>query len=179
MSVPTDLNVLDWGRGDQLAVALGGSVYLLDTKKGGINNLCELQPSSLYVSSLQWNRTGKYLAIGTSDAEVQVCVCTHACSVLLWNMVHMVDKSKVQSGSGLWNSPGYMVGSQHILSHLLLLGFTSNFSHIFTCMTCHHIFVLILTDILPFVKSILLLSFIHTVHVFILFFSFGMSAVPS
>lgn len=67
-----DLNVLDWGRGDQLAVALGGVVYLLDTKRGGITNLCELQPSSLYISSLQWNRTGKYLAVGTSDAEVQV-----------------------------------------------------------------------------------------------------------
>ena len=69
----TDLNVLDWGKGEQLAVALGRSVYLLDTKKGGINNLCELQPDSLYVTSLKWNRTGKYLAIGTSDAEVQVC----------------------------------------------------------------------------------------------------------
>ena len=68
-----DLNVLDWGRGEQLAVALGRAVYLLDTKKGGINNLCELQPDSLYVTSLKWNRTGKYLAIGTSDAEVQVC----------------------------------------------------------------------------------------------------------
>ena len=72
MYVLADLNVLDWGKGDQLAVALGGSVYLLDTKKGGISNLCELHPNSLYVSSLQWNRTGKYLAIGTSDAEVQV-----------------------------------------------------------------------------------------------------------
>ena len=68
----TDLNVLDWGRGEQLAIALGRSVYLLDTKKGGITNLCELQPNSLYVTSLRWNRNGKYLAIGTSDAEVQV-----------------------------------------------------------------------------------------------------------
>jgi cell division cycle protein 20 (cofactor of APC complex) len=88
MYVPTDLNVLDWGRGDQLAVALGGSVYLLDTKKGGINNLCELQPNSLYVSSLQWNRTGKYLAVGTSDAEVQVCVCTCMYSTTLQHRTH-------------------------------------------------------------------------------------------
>ena len=78
-----DLNVVDWGRGDQLAVALGGSVYLLDTKKGGINNLCELQPSSLYVSSLQWNRTGKYLAIGTSDAEIQVRIYMYGTTELV------------------------------------------------------------------------------------------------
>lgn len=69
----TDLNVLDWSRTGHLAIALSGAVYVLDTDSGGINHLCSTETDSLYVSSLQWNKTGKYLAVGTSDAEVQVC----------------------------------------------------------------------------------------------------------
>ena len=69
----SDLNVLDWSRRGHLAIALAGSVYTLDTDgKGSISNLCNTEDDSIYVSSLQWNKAGKYLAIGTSDAEVQV-----------------------------------------------------------------------------------------------------------
>ena len=65
--------MLDWSKRGQLAVALAGSVYLLNTQGGGINQLCNMETDSIYVSSLQWNKSGKYLAVGTSDAEVQVC----------------------------------------------------------------------------------------------------------
>ena len=68
----SDLNVLDWSRSGHLAVALGGAVYVLDTEKGGINHLCDMDSDQLCVSSLQWNTNGKYLAIGCSDAEIQV-----------------------------------------------------------------------------------------------------------
>jgi len=70
----TDLNVLDWSRTGHLAIALSSAVYVLDTDSGGINHLCSTETDSLYVSSLQWSKTGKYLAVGTSDAEVQVCL---------------------------------------------------------------------------------------------------------
>jgi len=64
--------VLDWNRTGHLAIALSGAVYVLDTDSGGINHLCSTETDSLYVSSLQWSKTGKYLAVGTSDAEVQL-----------------------------------------------------------------------------------------------------------
>ena len=69
----SDLNILDWGKKNQLAIALAGSVYVLNTDTGSISNLCTTEAESTYVSSLQWNKLGKYLAIGTSDSEVQVC----------------------------------------------------------------------------------------------------------
>ena len=47
-------------------------MYVLDTEKGGINHLCDMDSDQLCVSSLQWNTNGKYLAIGCSDAEIQV-----------------------------------------------------------------------------------------------------------
>ena len=69
-----DLNLLDWSKCGHLAIALGGSVYLLDTSGGtnSIHHLCNMEADSIYVSSLQWNKSGKYLALGTSDSEIQV-----------------------------------------------------------------------------------------------------------
>ena len=57
-----------------LAIALGGVVYLLDTESGGSSSLCSTGSENTYISSVQWNKSGKYLAVGTSDAEVQVCI---------------------------------------------------------------------------------------------------------
>ena len=49
----------------------------MDTNKGGggVKHLCSMESDSQYVSSLQWSKTGKYLAVGTSDKEVQVSKC--------------------------------------------------------------------------------------------------------
>ena len=55
-----------------LAIALGGVVYVLDTESGGSSSLCNTGSETTYISSVQWNKSGKYLAVGTSDAEVQV-----------------------------------------------------------------------------------------------------------
>ena len=68
----TDLNVLDWSSNDHLAVALGGTVYILDTSNGGISQLFDEPSESAYVSSLTWNKNGKYLAVGSSNTDVQV-----------------------------------------------------------------------------------------------------------
>ena len=77
---PPDLNVMDWGVQGMLAIALGGVVYLLDTERGGSSSLCSTGSENVYVSSVQWNRPGKYLAVGTSNAEVQVLYCYMLCA---------------------------------------------------------------------------------------------------
>lgn len=53
-----------------VSIALGSAVYVFHASKGDVHQLCDL--SSLSVTSLQWNRSGSYLAVGTSDAEIQV-----------------------------------------------------------------------------------------------------------
>ena len=70
-----DLNVLDWGEQGHLAIALSDAVYVMDTNKGGVKHLCSMESDSQYISSVLWSKTGKYLAVGTSNAEVQVRKC--------------------------------------------------------------------------------------------------------
>lgn len=72
ISFRVDLNVLDWSSNGHLAVALGGTVYILNTSSGGISQLFDDPSESAYVSSLTWNKNGKYLAIGSSNTDVQV-----------------------------------------------------------------------------------------------------------
>lgn len=53
-----------------VSIALGSAVYVFSANKGDVHQLCDL--GSHYVTSVQWNISGKYLAVGTSDAQVQV-----------------------------------------------------------------------------------------------------------
>jgi WD40 repeat protein len=54
-----------------VSIALGSTVYVFSPSKGGdVHQLCDL--GSNYVTSVQWNKSGKYLAVGTSEAQVQV-----------------------------------------------------------------------------------------------------------
>lgn len=67
-----DLNLFDWGSRNVIAVALKNSVYLWDATDGGIYFLMKMEPEEGYICSLSWTIDGGYLAIGTSDNEVQV-----------------------------------------------------------------------------------------------------------
>jgi len=66
------LNTIDWGRNNRLAIGLGGSVFLWDATDGSVQQLLELSSETDYISSVSWAGNGKYLAIGTSDAAIQV-----------------------------------------------------------------------------------------------------------
>ena len=56
----------------QIAVALGASVYLWNAGTGSVEELCTCKNEGDYVSSLQWAPDSSHLAIGTSDAKVQI-----------------------------------------------------------------------------------------------------------
>ena len=56
----------------QVAVALGGSVYLWNASSGTIDQLTELGAPDEYVTSVAWAADGKHVAVGTSSAEVQI-----------------------------------------------------------------------------------------------------------
>lgn len=66
------LNLLDWSSQNLLAVALHNSVYLWDATRGDITLLLTLEHEEDYVCSLSWTKEGSYLAVGTSDSNVQV-----------------------------------------------------------------------------------------------------------
>lgn len=67
-----DLNLVDWSSLNFLAVALDKSVYLWNYDSREIIQLMQMENPDDYISSVSWIREGNYLAIGTSNAEVQV-----------------------------------------------------------------------------------------------------------
>lgn len=114
-----DLNILDWGKNNILAIGLGSSVFLWNAKDGSVNQLMDLDSESDYVSSVSWAGNGKYLAVGSTDAAIQVgyhsntCILVHVhvlvymlhnactCMLLLYN-VHISMLSVLLSLSMLF-----------------------------------------------------------------------------
>lgn len=106
----TDLNLIDWSSQNFLAVALDNSVYLWNYASGEIIQLLQMENPDDYVSAVSWIKEGNYLAIGTSNAEVQVRGrgCCSGCScpgitLLLWACAAWSAQSSVLSG---WRSAG-------------------------------------------------------------------------
>ena len=85
-----DLNVLDWGKNNVLAIGLGSSVFLWNASDGSVNHLTDVGSEEEYVSSLSWAGNGKYLAVGSSDAAIQVShtVHTHTHTCIFMPLVH-------------------------------------------------------------------------------------------
>ena len=66
------LNLIHWSSTDVLAVALGASVYLWDAKTSAIEHLVQLDTAGDFVTSVNWSRDGKTLAVGTNNCAVQL-----------------------------------------------------------------------------------------------------------
>ncbi|XP_065177478.1 cell division cycle protein 20 homolog [Sycon ciliatum] len=66
------LNLIDWSANNHLAIALGGVLYLWNASSGDIQQLFEMEHESSFISAVSWIPDGKYLAVGTSDNEVQL-----------------------------------------------------------------------------------------------------------
>lgn len=66
------LNLLDWSVNNILAVCLSSSVYLWNASTGEIQQLMQMEGPDEYIGSVAWIKEGNYLAIGTSNGEVQL-----------------------------------------------------------------------------------------------------------
>ena len=68
-----DLNLIDWGSNNCIAIALGPGVYILNYED--LATKCLLQiPNNDYVSSVSWVKDGNVLAMGSSNRFVQVSI---------------------------------------------------------------------------------------------------------
>ncbi|KAK6137240.1 hypothetical protein DH2020_029011 [Rehmannia glutinosa] len=67
------LNLLDWGSGNVIAIALGNSVYLWDASDGSISELLSTDDDDIGpVTSVKWAPDGKHLAVGFNNSDVQL-----------------------------------------------------------------------------------------------------------
>ena len=69
--IPVDLNLLDWGNNNLLALALGGGAYAWNADTGSIHHLLQMTDDE-YVSSVSWIGAGNILAIGNCNGQVMV-----------------------------------------------------------------------------------------------------------
>lgn len=69
----SDLNLISWSSSNLLAVPLGNRMYIWNASTGDINQLMELSDAE-HICSASWVKEGSYLAVGTSNGEVQVCL---------------------------------------------------------------------------------------------------------
>lgn len=97
------LNLLSWGSNNILAVALGQCVYLWNAETGDIEELMALENDD-YVCSVSWTETSSasYLAIGTSDAKVQ-----------LWDVV---ANKQIRTMGGHCSRVGALAWNDYIIS---------------------------------------------------------------
>lgn len=65
-------HLIDWSSQNFVAVALSGTVYLWNGETGKTDELFSLPEDGPMVTSVRWAADGTYLAIGTSDNEVQL-----------------------------------------------------------------------------------------------------------
>uniref|UniRef100_A0A8C3H682 Cell division cycle 20 n=1 Tax=Chrysemys picta bellii TaxID=8478 RepID=A0A8C3H682_CHRPI len=104
------LNLIDWSSQNFLAVALDNSVYLWNYSSGEIIQLLQMEQPDDYISSVSWIKEGNYLAVGTSNAEVQ-----------LWDIQQQKRLRNMTShssrvGSLSWNS--YILSSGARTGHI-------------------------------------------------------------
>ncbi|KDP22501.1 hypothetical protein JCGZ_26332 [Jatropha curcas] len=76
------LNMIDWGKNNILAVALGQTLYLWNSENKNIVNLLEVQDDNDYPSSVAWSENSRSLAVGYMcsklqiwDTETSKCIC--------------------------------------------------------------------------------------------------------
>jgi cell division cycle 20, cofactor of APC complex len=96
------LNLIDWGTANNtIAVALGRAVFLWNASSGVISELCSMAAEDAYISSVSWAEDGTYLAVGTSDARVQIYdaqrgkqVRSRKCTVAVGNSIPSINSSE-------------------------------------------------------------------------------------
>jgi cell division cycle 20-like protein 1 (cofactor of APC complex) len=67
------LNLVDWSQSNQLAVALGTSVYIWNANTVDVSELTNIGDLN-QVTSVAWSEInrGNYLSVGTLDGKVQI-----------------------------------------------------------------------------------------------------------
>lgn len=67
------LNLVDWSQSNQLAVALGTSVYIWNANTASVSELANMGDLN-QVTSVAWSdvNRGNYLSVGTLDGKVQI-----------------------------------------------------------------------------------------------------------
>ncbi|WOK97852.1 cell division cycle 20.2, cofactor of APC complex-like [Canna indica] len=93
------LNLLDWGSGNVLSIALGNTVYLWNASNGSTSELVTVDDDAGPVTSVSWAPDGRHIAVGLNSSDIQLWDST---SNRLMRTLRGVHGSRV--GSLAWNN---------------------------------------------------------------------------
>ena len=96
------LNLLDWGKGNLVAVALGEGVWVWNAETGDAQEVYRTEEFGSYISSVQFTPDGNYLAVGLSEGDIQ-----------LWN-IHTMTKTRTMRGRS--TRIGVLSCDRHVIS---------------------------------------------------------------
>lgn len=65
------MNIMDWGKNNVLAVALGRDLYLWNSETGNVQKLLHVDETD-YPTSVAWSPEAKYLAVGYKRSKLQL-----------------------------------------------------------------------------------------------------------
>ncbi|KAK8712756.1 hypothetical protein V6N13_147984 [Hibiscus sabdariffa] len=66
------LNLLDWGSGNVLALALGNTVHLWDASTNTASELVTIDDENGPITSVSWSPEGQQIAVGLNNSEIQL-----------------------------------------------------------------------------------------------------------
>lgn len=103
------LNLLDWGSGNFLAIALGNIVYLWNAVNGDTSVLVEVDDDIGPVTSVGWAPDGRHLAVGFANSRVQIWDSSTS------KMVRTLSGHRSRVGSLNWNESILTTGGKDCL----------------------------------------------------------------
>ncbi|EHA8588595.1 cell division cycle 20.2, cofactor of APC complex-like [Cocos nucifera] len=92
-----NLNLLDWGKSNILAVALGPSVYLWNAEKREVKLLRRVNDEEDHPTSVAWSGDGKTLAVGFASSRIELW------DVASSRQVRILEGHTSRVGSLSWN----------------------------------------------------------------------------
>ncbi|XP_024982446.1 cell division cycle 20.5, cofactor of APC complex-like [Cynara cardunculus var. scolymus] len=106
------MNVMDWGKNNILAVALGRDLYLWNAVNEGIHHLFKSNSVNDHPSSVSWSQDCKTLAVGHSRSQIQLWD-THA-----YKLIRRLEGHQTMVGATSWNGHILTSGSSKaIMNH--------------------------------------------------------------
>ncbi|XP_076948433.1 cell division cycle 20.5, cofactor of APC complex-like [Bidens hawaiensis] len=121
------MNVMDWGKNNILAIALGQELYLWNPVNQAVDCLLSTEGSNDRPSSISWSHDGKTLAVGLSQSQIQLFDSQTS------TLINRLEGHHAMVGATSWNGHILTSGSsQAILNHDVRVG-----NSLVSCLKAH------------------------------------------
>lgn len=65
------MNIIDWGKNNIIAVALGSNLYLWNADTSNVHKLLKARDND-YPTAVTWSQDSKFIAVGFESSKIQL-----------------------------------------------------------------------------------------------------------